>query len=334
MGSPPILYQDFVEQMSAIVRPTTTPNEPHCFICNQAYGSLGPGLKTDLDLLSELPGAVRCRAYVQHVIEPVTTPCGHSYCTYCIATWLNSHEERTCPMCRAPIEIPEPPIEWVDDDDPVAIAIEGLRTSLHISPTIAQQIFDILKLSMRQIFTTDKSMSLIWKAPAMVSDLPKIMVAVARRFNREGKGKGVVPADLPLLPLHNPMNRMLGQRSTNMKGLAYFLTRDAPLARHLDAQTLFEFLRNRIEDLEKKFEANFGCLSDWKGWVDKLCLMVREEMPDADGGVKKEEWQAYVRCVVKALLVWQAYCEHVQKLTRQQVFSASIEGHVLSFRLG
>jgi hypothetical protein len=100
------IYQDFVDTITAIVQPTTTPNELHCSICNQIYGTLGPGVQTNLELLSELPGAGR-KAYVQHVVEAAETPYGHSYCTYCIAVWFCFHKDRTCPLCRESIVLPQ-----------------------------------------------------------------------------------------------------------------------------------------------------------------------------------------------------------------------------------
>jgi hypothetical protein len=189
---PPIIYQDFVNTITAVVQPTTTPNKPHCSICSQIYGALGPGVQTNLELLSELPRAGR-KAYAQHVVEAVETPCGHNYCTYCIAMWFCSHKDRTCPLCREPIVLPLKIEEWDDDWDSNDLAVDGLRSSLGVSSPTAEQIFDILKMSMHRILTTETAMPLVWKSAPMVSDLPKIMVAIAWRFNR--MANGVVPTE-------------------------------------------------------------------------------------------------------------------------------------------
>lgn len=36
--------------------------------------------------------------------DAVVTPCGHTYCTLCLETWLTSPNTCTCPECRAPLE--------------------------------------------------------------------------------------------------------------------------------------------------------------------------------------------------------------------------------------
>ena len=43
----------------------------------------------------------RCSICLDYMVEPMTAPCGHTYCECCIAKWL--HEQKSCPTCRAPV---------------------------------------------------------------------------------------------------------------------------------------------------------------------------------------------------------------------------------------
>jgi hypothetical protein len=166
----------------------------------------------------------------------------------------------------------------------------------------------------------------------MVNDLPRIMVAVAMRFYFHGKGE-VGPKDLSYLRLKNPMQRV---SSSGGKDLKYFLRSDAPLAKHPDAHRMYALLCERIKDFADGLEDQR--YPNWDGPVVMLYMMVKDEMPDAHGGVGKEKWQAYVRCVVKALLVWQAYCGRVKKIaarrvTQVEIDDARAEG-IMAYRVG
>lgn len=207
MTAIPGLYQDFVDGVLTHLPLTTTPNEPQCAICDQTYGQFTPEMDTPLEVFNEMPGIYR-KTYVQDIVEPVATPCGHTFCTFCICTWLIESEQRVCPMCRQTIDLPHHLFAWDDNTETQDTAVDGLTISLRVSTPIAEEIYRILKLSMRQLLTTSecKNMPFEWDADAMIADLPKAMVAVARRFHHHDRDD-VMPAGLPFLRLHEPMER-------------------------------------------------------------------------------------------------------------------------------
>ena len=43
----------------------------------------------------------RCSICLEYMIEPMSAPCGHTYCECCIAKWL--HKKKSCPTCREPV---------------------------------------------------------------------------------------------------------------------------------------------------------------------------------------------------------------------------------------
>ncbi|KAF2825976.1 hypothetical protein CC86DRAFT_293477, partial [Ophiobolus disseminans] len=287
-----------------------TPHEPHCPICKHTYNQAMQNEPTHLSTLILLPNTGP-RLYIQTTINPLITPCGHTFCTLCICTWLHLNTASTCLICRSVIPIPHQAFEDENDDfDAREIAIDGLRISLSISPPAAREIYTILKLSTRGLLTTHTAMPMVWHAETMVADLPKVMVGVARRFH-VGNGNGV--RDLAYLKLRS----LLQSASTRDRDreLKFFERADAPLAKHGDARRLYEVLCERILSLENAMgDVRGRWCDDWRGAVELLGAAVGDEMADADGGVGKLKWAAYVRCVVKVLVVWQAYCERVRKL--------------------
>lgn len=43
----------------------------------------------------------KCSLCLEVFLQPVTTPCGHTFCRECLSK--NYSYSRTCPLCRAPI---------------------------------------------------------------------------------------------------------------------------------------------------------------------------------------------------------------------------------------
>ena len=295
-----------------VLRPTDTPKESACSICGQDYGKAGSGTATNLIFLSHLPGAFR-KLFIEESIEAVVTPCGHAFCTFCISVWLSNPGTCTCPMCRAPFHLPaEQIVENTDGGLPDA-GNEGLVVPLHIPTPEADEIFDIMKLSTRQLLTTKTPMPFVWDTEAMLSDLPKIMVTIARRFHYQSL-QGPVPADLTVMRLYNPTDRFIGEPLEKLD-LNSFSRADAPLAQHPDAHKLYSLLCKHVEALERTMGDAYGRCQNWEGPAKMLTYkVINEGMPSADGGIGQEKWWAYIQCVIKALLVWQAYCEHDQML--------------------
>lgn len=222
-------------------------------------------------------------------------------------------------MCRNKIEVPQHLLNWTNDNDANAAAMDGLSTSLHVSSPRAQEIFDILHFSVRQLLTAPRPELFMWSAPAMLSDLPRVMITIARRFHYRALGLKV-PADLSFLKLHNPKDRLVGTRPAEIKmDLEYLSIVNAQLSNHPDGRALYALLRDRILDLEDFLDDGTGVVADVYVQAEALYLMVMEELPYANGGVRREKWRAYVQCVINALIVWQGYCAHVNRLTMRQV---------------
>ena len=222
-------------------------------------------------------------------------------------------EACTCPLCRKPIDLPA---DFVSQDNNEAgltdIRVEGLAISLRVSTDIAKWVFDILNSSTRQLLTTEEPMPFTWNADAMLADLPKLIVTIARRFHLQSEH--ACPADLHFLKLHNPLSPSTGQPH----GIAYlnFLSRsDAPLARHPDTHLMYRMLCICIEGRDSVMGVMSGKCSSWEGLAQTLfCRSVDRGMLASDGGVGKQRWRAFVWCVVKGLIVWQGYCEQIQEL--------------------
>jgi hypothetical protein len=156
-------------------------------------------------------------------------------------------------------------------------------------------------------------MSFVWNPSAMIDDLPLLIVTIARRMHYQAlRSKNGVPKDLPYMALHHP-NCSFGISKSGYD-LKFLQRADAPLARHPDSHKLYEFLCSQLEILQDVAGDRRGMCRNWEGPArDLLFGLVREEMPNADGSVGKTKWWNYVWCVVKALCVWQAYCERARK---------------------
>jgi hypothetical protein len=323
MNDIPILYQDFVDGLRNILQPATTTDDPSCSICSTDYGLPGPGVQTNLDYLNELAEPL-CQSFVQHVVEPVVTPCGHNFCTFCICVWLLGDAYPTCPMCRTEIDVPLVLRQWVymASLDPVPPVVNVLSRTHSLSTRKAQEIFDVLQMSMRKLLTAPRPEKFTWNTKAMINDLPKIMITVARRFFFRSKNLAM-PEDRPSLRLHNPMDRLTGSRLVDaQKDLEKLLknnSRDAPLADHPDGRRLYELLCERIRDLDEFLDGRFGVAQDSYTQRKALSQLVWEDMPFADGGVGREKWWAYVQCVINALICRQGYCRYVVMLTTGDV---------------
>jgi hypothetical protein len=307
------LHEDFVENARSVLRSTNTPREPSCPVCDQPYGRAYGSPVTTLAMFNELPENPH-RIYLPDVVEPVVTPCGHTFCMVCICAWLMGLEIPRCPMCREYIEPLEQETEEEDNNDGDDVTIHGLCISLHISIETAQEILATLRLSIRQLLTTKTPMPFVWLDPAMISNLPKVMVTIARRFHYN-ESRAAVPPDLSFMRLHDPLRAITVQDDADIRSLEQYYRSDAPLVEHPDARQLYVLLCELIEGRHHRFaDAGDRLYADWHTQTKEVVETVREKMPDASGGIGRERWWAYVHCVVKALLVWQANCQRIAVL--------------------
>ncbi|KAH7067546.1 hypothetical protein BKA63DRAFT_536967 [Paraphoma chrysanthemicola] len=304
MTSTTILHQDYVDAVLAILPTGAVPNDPRCPICGGVYGQAGLGPSTALGFLSKLPGAGP-KPFIQHVVEPVTTACGHTYCTLYISAWLMTHASANCPMCRRDIALSQELRDWDDtsclhDHDP---AIEGLSISTRAESPRIEEIFGIVKLSIRELLKTkEEEMPFTWNVPVMLDDLPKIM------------RHEVVPPDLSFMRLHNPVSRVSRATTPGIDTLYYLSHFDAPLSKHPDTIELYETLGTEIKALEGNLKIYKGECWNWTILSIWLYKPVRRKMKGANGGMSKTRWWKYVQLVIKALLVWQCYCKRVDEL--------------------
>ncbi|KAF2031137.1 hypothetical protein EK21DRAFT_99897 [Setomelanomma holmii] len=304
MPSKPVLYEDFVDHVLAALPSTAAPGEPSCPICNAVYGQAGPGL----------PGVGR-RTFIQDVVEAVKTPCGHNFCTFCIAAWLKARQPTNCPMCRGDIVLPQPLRDWDEEghwtsDD---TAVDGLAISLHVPYTRSVAIHQILTYSTRQQLLTNVNMGFMWNPTAMIFDLTRLMVTIARRFHYQAN-REVVPQDLSYMRLHNPVDRMTDLERADTRDLEYFARPDAPLTKHPDAINMYKLLCSYITRLSRNFGATRGKCYGWQDPAYWFYKHIKREMRHANGGIGKNKWRYYVRCVSKAVVIWQCYCEHVLQI--------------------
>jgi hypothetical protein len=222
--------------------------------------------------------------------------------------------------------------------DADATAIDGLAISHRVSSHRCEEMYRILKLSTRELLTTDADMPFKWNVAAMIHDLPRLMITIARRFHYSSKHE-VVPRDLSFMRLHSPMNRVINTSRAGTDELKYLLRPDAPLAKHSDALKMYKILCDRITALEGNVHDMGGQCYNWSIPSMWLYKPIKKDMAEADGGIGMQKWWNYVQCVIKALLVWQGYCERVEQLSsawNQQVFvdeTRAGEG-VVAFRIG
>ena len=324
MDSTFLLTDELKDGILKILPIADTPHEPTCPICFTEYGTDVAGVNnTHLDWLIHLPHAFTRTSNQQEKIEAVRTPCNHTFCIFCAAKWLLKCPvaQYTCPICRTLIQLPtelNAVLDKNDEDDAIDPRVEGIAQSLHVSFPTAQEIFDILNLSTQELLTTEESMPFVWCEEAMLADLPRIMVSVARRFYHQDMEGGAVPPDLPFLKLHRPMDQPTTACAHETMHLEFFQRFDAPLAKHADARTLYKLLCRNIESRKDPVGNDGSKCLNWEEQAKILFrIVVEENMADSDGGVGKSRWEAFVWCVIKALLVWQAYCERIQELIAQ-----------------
>jgi hypothetical protein len=224
-----------------------------------------------------------------------------------------------CPICRKRIEIPTYRI--VADKFPVDTAIDAFSMALRVSTPATRDIHTIFRLSTRDLMTTEESMPLFWHAPAMISDLPKLMVMIARRFHYQCIMKAV-PPDLTCSKLHDPCQPPAETKRDGTHDLEFYACNDAPISKHPDAHKMYTVLVEHIE----KVAAWLGDARlrpvEWRTQGRLLFTVAWGEMRDADGGVGEVRWWAYmwyVWYVCKTLVVWQAYCERLNKLAAMSV---------------
>ncbi|KAG9191058.1 holliday junction resolvase YEN1 [Alternaria panax] len=341
MDSIPIVYEDVVERVLNVATPMEAPkDEPICFVCHREYGSVGSGMETHLDFLSQLPGAYR-KTFAEQTVKATRTPCGHIFCLFCLSAWFKRMRACSCPLCRKPMEIPFLFEVENTDDGLLNVGYRGLSLALHVSTPSAQETYRILNLQTRELLTTIETMPFEWNTRALVHDLPIFMVTIARRFyyqSMRSEEGSRVPKDLTYMKRHNPVDLVrVEPRFDDLKSLARF---DTPLAKHEDALKLYRLLYDGIEDLKSSIGDEHGRCSDWKGPARMLMYnSVQEKMPGGNGGVSQRRWWAYVECVIKAVFVWQAYCYRVrtlvfQRIGQMNIAAAGVEEGVQAYMIG
>ena len=314
MDSTSATYQDVVDRVLAVSIPTEAPrDEPTCFVCGREYGSIGAGVETHLDFLSQLPGAYR-KTFLEQTVEPIRTPCGHVFCLSCLSVWFKRKRKCLCPMCREPIEIPFLYELENTDDGRRDVGIQGLSLALHIPTSLAKETYRIISLQTRELLTTTAPMPFQWNAEAMIHDLPIMMINVARRFHYQSlRQEEGIPKDPSYMKRHNPVQLVTAEpRFNDLRSLG---RPDAPLAKHTDAFEMYRLVCDRIRDLEGTVGDGCGRCANWEALARALMYkIVQEKMPQANGGVGRMRWRHYVWCVIKAVFVWQAYCERARRL--------------------
>ncbi|EFQ89465.1 hypothetical protein PTT_14245 [Pyrenophora teres f. teres 0-1] len=265
----PALYQNVIDAILTITEPTEAPHDdPACYICSREYGSAGSSLVINLDLLSQLPGAVK-KNFVEHTVEPVR------------------------------------------DETPVA-GFEGLSANIQTPEDAEFHRIVQWVTQTRPLLTTTDEMPFIWITNASIFDLPMLMVSVARRFHLQSLR---LPDRLPEDPRYTRRHdAILFYVSCRYEiDPDYFVRDDAPLAKHEHVLELYGVLCRHIENLKAVYCDVSGLCGNWEGPARAVMYKVaNEDMPEADGGVGRARWMAYVWCVIKAVFVWQAYCYRVQ----------------------
>lgn len=54
------------------------------------------------ELAEEVEKALECSTCMGLMFDPVTLPCGHSFCESCLVAWMRTGQ-RLCPLCRFPV---------------------------------------------------------------------------------------------------------------------------------------------------------------------------------------------------------------------------------------
>jgi hypothetical protein len=220
----------------------------------------------------------------------------------------------------------------------MACLMSAFRASpqLFMSQYLRQRrLIEFSTYRLETLLTTTKIMPFEWNAGAMIHDLPIIMVAVAHRFHYQSlRPKEGVPKNLSYMKRHNPVGFVtLQPRFDDLMSLA---RSDAPLAKHEDALEMYQLLCDHIKDVEDNMSDECGQCGPARGLMYKV---LQEEMPGADGGVDQRRWWAYVECVIKAVFVWQAYCDRARRLMLQRIgqmniSTAGAEEGVQAYRIG
>lgn len=213
------ISQNFFDDVldTLLVRPDT-PKEPYCSICDQAYGNVDQktdfaAIKPSLALLNELP--MSSGPFMQEILEPAVSKCGHTFCTSCICLWLASH--RNCPTCR--IHLVGSHDRHADgsddntDSDGDADSDDGSESGDesdsdadfdyddgldHEDNRPAFEQFDSYmdKLTIREHLKLKTPMPFARVPNSFVfMSLPRTMVTIARRFHLQATGE-LAPADM------------------------------------------------------------------------------------------------------------------------------------------
>lgn len=162
-------------------------------------------------------------------------------------------------MCRQSVDLPD--LSDHSEDDHSLAQIEGFMQVYRVSEWRAREACEIHRISMRQLLTTHQRMPVVWMPVNMVFNLPRVLVAIARRFHYKSIGQPV-PSDLSLLKLQLDKAEFDGfWKSEQLQRLA---RADAPLARHPDAYDLHEFLCYRIAHYRSLGSGDQNALLDSK----------------------------------------------------------------------
>ncbi|XP_014556246.1 hypothetical protein COCVIDRAFT_100229 [Bipolaris victoriae FI3] len=312
------VYQDAVDNVIAAFKPANDSSDNLiCVVCGREYGSAGPGFEPDnINFLSQLPGPTR-RRYIEDTVESIQTLCNHTFCLRCISFWCQDKAICTCPMCRHPIILRRDPADLKrPDQDLYWDENDALCLSPSCITALGWETRSIFKLQTRDLVTTMKPMPFRWIKEIMLHDLPVIMVSVARRFYyHDLRPKETVPCDLPSLARHDPgdINNGLPEIRT-LEALAHD---DAPITYHKDAFRLYEGLRDIINNPRGIAFDNETCQSWGKAVLAVMTTLTEEKtLVGTSGGVSQRKWWMYVWCVIKALMVWQAYAERLRVVWR------------------
>ncbi|KAF5846477.1 hypothetical protein GGP41_003852 [Bipolaris sorokiniana] len=162
-----------------------------------------------------------------------------------------------------------------------------------------------------------KPMPFRWIKEVMLHDLPVIMVSVARRFYYHAlRPTETVPCDISSLARHHPGDIINGLPV--IRTLDATVRDDAPIAYHEDAFRLYEGLRDIINNPRGIAFDNDGSCQSWGKAVLAVISTLMEEktLAGTSGGVSQKKWWMYVWCVIKALMVWQAYAARLRVVWR------------------